>query len=54
VAGAGLDTDGDGISDEDETDFFGTDPQSFDTDGDGFSDSDELFNGTDPLDPTDS
>ncbi|MCC6791477.1 MAG: hypothetical protein IT336_07335 [Thermomicrobiales bacterium] len=48
---AAIDSDGDGISDADETDFFGTDPQAFDTDGDGVGDGDEFFNGTDPFDP---
>lgn len=48
---AAVDSDGDFISDADETGFFGTDPQAFDTDGDGVGDGDEFFNGTDPLDP---
>lgn len=47
----GTDRDGDGLLDSDETDFFGTDPDSFDTDGDGVGDGDEVFNNTDPLDP---
>jgi hypothetical protein len=38
-----LDTDGDGISDDDETEIYHTNPNSADTDGDGISDSDELF-----------
>lgn len=46
------DSDGDGLFDDDETNFFGTDPQNFDTDGDGVGDGDEVFNGTDPLDPS--
>jgi uncharacterized protein YkwD len=50
-ATAGVDSDGDGISDADEIDFFGTDPNAFDTDGDGVGDGQEIFNGTDPLDP---
>lgn len=37
-----VDSDGDGISDQQETDIFGTDPLSRDTDGDGVSDGDEL------------
>ena len=36
------DTDGDGISDADETYLYGTDPVSSDSDGDGISDGDEL------------
>lgn len=36
------DTDGDGISDADETDLYGTDPAASDSDGDGISDGDEL------------
>jgi uncharacterized protein YkwD len=46
-----VDSDGDGISDADEVDFFGTNPQVFDTDGDGVGDGEEFFNGTDPVDP---
>jgi len=45
----GEDSDGDGISDLDETDIFGTDPQVADTDGDGVSDGLENQNGLDPL-----
>jgi hypothetical protein len=44
------DTDGDGLSDTDETDVYGTDPADPDTDGDGISDGDEVALGTDPLD----
>jgi hypothetical protein len=36
------DTDGDGISDADETALYGTDPGTADSDGDGISDGDEL------------
>lgn len=43
------DTDGDGISDEEET-TIGTDPTSEDTDGDGLSDGIELTSWFDPLD----
>jgi hypothetical protein len=42
-----LDSDGDGIDDEDEL-AAGTDPYASDSDGDGVSDADELANGTDP------
>lgn len=45
----GEDSDGDGISDFDETDIFGTDPQLADTDGDGVNDGLENQNGLDPL-----
>ena len=45
----GEDSDGDGISDLDETDIFGTDPQVADTDGDGVNDGLENQNGLDPL-----
>jgi hypothetical protein len=36
------DTDGDGISDDDEISFYGTDPNSPDSDNDGLTDGDEL------------
>lgn len=36
------DSDGDGISDADEINFYGTDPYAFDSDNDGLSDGDEL------------
>lgn len=43
------DTDGDGVSDTDELEIYGTDPDNADTDGDGVSDGDEIHvNGTDP------
>ncbi|MFQ5979663.1 MAG: PKD domain-containing protein [Candidatus Heimdallarchaeota archaeon] len=46
------DTDGDGLTDEDEINVYGTDPLNPDTDGDGFTDYDEInVYGTDPLDP---
>jgi hypothetical protein len=46
-----LDSDGDGISDEDERNKYKTDPFSRDTDGDGYDDLVELKNGYDPLVP---
>ena len=47
----GIDTDGDGLTDEEEG-VLGTDPNNPDTDGDGLSDGDEVnVHGTDPLDP---
>ena len=49
---AGLpDSDADGLSDDDETNVYGTDPNDADTDDDGLSDGDEVALGTDPLDP---
>jgi len=39
---AAADTDGDGISDYDEINEYGTDPDKADTDGDGLNDGDEL------------
>lgn len=46
-----LDSDGDGLSDADEVNIYGTDPHDPDTDGDGFSDGEEVAAGSDPLDP---
>jgi len=46
------DSDGDGLSDEEEA-ILGTDPNKSDTDGDGFGDMVERDLGTDPLDPGD-
>ena len=45
------DTDGDGLTDGEEVNNYGTDPTSTDSDGDGTSDSDEIANGTDPNSP---
>ena len=45
----GNDTDGDGLSNEDETNTFGTSPQNVDSDGDGLEDGDEV-NDSGPLD----
>ena len=45
-----VDSDGDGLSDQDEIAVHGTDPNLADTDGDGLSDGAEVtFYGTDPL-----
>lgn len=46
------DADGDGLYDDDETDVYGTDPDNPDTDGDGADDGQEVFDGSDPLDPS--
>jgi hypothetical protein len=46
-----VDTDEDGLSDDDETDIYGTDPAQFDTDGDCYGDGTEVSGETDPLDP---
>lgn len=45
---APVDTDGDGLTDEDEA-TYGTDPLVADTDGDGVGDGDEVAAGTDPM-----
>lgn len=45
------DNDGDGLSNVNEVNVHGTDPNQFDTDGDGVSDGVEVSLGTDPLDP---
>ena len=45
-----LDSDGDGLSDEDERDVYGTNPNNADSDGDGLSDGAEInTHHTDPL-----
>ena len=45
---AATDTDGDGLSDSDETTMYFTDPLKVDTDGDGFTDGDEVARGYSP------
>src|SRR4051812_32188326 len=44
-----LDSDGDGLYDDDESFIYGTDPFSYDSDGDGVGDGEEVYNGTNPL-----
>jgi hypothetical protein len=48
---ANTDSDGDGISDEDEILRTGTDPKNKDTDGDGIGDGVEVYYRMNPLDP---
>lgn len=49
VAVSSVDTDGDGLSDVDEVQLYGTDASNPDTDGDGYSDGVEIKNGYSPL-----
>ncbi|MCB9681248.1 MAG: FG-GAP repeat protein [Alphaproteobacteria bacterium] len=49
-----VDTDGDGLTDADETGVYGTDPNDPDTDGDGADDGEEVDRGSDPTDPGDT
>lgn len=51
IAERSRDTDGDGMADLYETEFYKTDPRNSDTDGDGMSDRDEIVAGRDPLIP---
>ena len=51
LAQAGLDSDNDGVPDEDETKIYKTDPFNPDTDGDGYNDWLELNNGYSPHNP---
>jgi hypothetical protein len=48
IAVTDIDTDKDGLSDEQEK-ALGTDPSQFDSDGDGYSDGEEVASGYDPL-----
>ena len=45
---AATDTDSDGLSDNDETNIHGTDPNDPDSDNDGINDGDEIIHGFDP------
>lgn len=52
AVGGPSDRDGDGLSDADEVDRYGTDPDNPDTDGDGLTDGQEILTyKTDPLNP---
>jgi len=51
LAQAGLDSDNDGVPDEDEINIYWTDQNNPDTDGDGYNDWLELNNGYTPLNP---
>jgi len=47
-----IDTDGDGLTDDEEINIYGTDPKNADTDEDGITDGEEItFYGTNPNDP---
>lgn len=46
-----VDTDGDGLTDSDEINIYGTNPFLADSDDDGLPDGREVTSGTDPLDP---
>jgi len=48
-----VDSDGDGLTDADEINIYGTDPTNEDTDGDGVNDGVEIALDTDPLNPGD-
>jgi hypothetical protein len=47
------DSDGDGLTDEDEMNIYGTDLNDPDTDGGGINDGEEVATGLNPLDPND-
>ena len=49
--GGPVDYDGDGLTDADEVDLYGTDPYRWDTDGDGYGDGEELRACTSPRSP---
>lgn len=49
---ARTDTDGDGLTDYEETEIYGTDPLNPDTDNDTISDRDEILAGLNPLNPS--
>ncbi len=45
---AAVDTDGDGLSDQEEQERYGTDPLNGDSDGDGYTDGEEITHGYSP------
>jgi fibronectin-binding autotransporter adhesin len=49
LGSASGDSDGDGLSDDDETNVYGTDPFDPDSDNDGMNDGDEVVAGSNPL-----
>ncbi len=51
-ADAGVDTDGDGLTDWEETNTYGTNPNLADSDDDGMDDGDEIAAGTSPTSDT--
>ena len=51
---AAMDSDHDGLTDDDETSVYLTDPMKADTDGDGVDDGQEVYDGTNPTDPSSS
>ena len=53
VTAVSMDSDGDGLTDDEEANVYYTDPSNADTDGDGLSDSLEVLHETDPNDPDD-
>lgn len=52
--GSAFDLDGDGLTNEEETNTYGTDPNDPDSDDDGFSDGVEIAAGTDPNNANDT
>jgi len=46
-----IDSDGDGLTNDEENNIWATDPNNSDTDGDGYLDGEEVENGYDPLGP---
>jgi hypothetical protein len=49
-----VDTDGDGVSDGDEVNNYGSDPLNTESDGDGYGDGYEVFAGSNPADANDT
>jgi hypothetical protein len=53
VEGGGADNDGDGLTNGEENEIYGTNPDLIDTDFDGINDGQEVLNNSNPLDPND-